>query len=292
MLSWLLVSSRATPAEPSAVRQLFSAPQLWSLREDARDMFFHGFDSFVRHGHPWDELKPLSCAPRRWDERSRGTLDDVLGGYHLTLVDSLDSLVLMGDVAGFRSAVRTLRRDLSFDRDVTVSVFESSIRVLGGLLSGHALATHPRLSGTLGHDYDGVLLTLAADLASRLLPAFSTPTHLPVHRINLRRGQVPGAGSETCPAAAGTLLVEFAMLSRLTRNNTFELAARRAVDVLWERRLMPFSLVGQTIDVESGQWRSSKLVLGAGVDSFYEYLLKAAILLDDEPLMRRFLQAY
>ena len=38
----------------------------------------------------------------------------------------------------------------------------------------------------------------------------------------------------TCVAAAGTLLLEFGILSRLTGVSTFESAAKRAVSTIWE----------------------------------------------------------
>lgn len=66
-----------------------------------------------------------------------------------------------------------VRLQLDFDVDVRVNVFEVNIRLLGGLLSGHLLAsdlvTGPRL---VPAGYDGALLTLANELGSRLLPAF------------------------------------------------------------------------------------------------------------------------
>lgn len=64
---------------PGVARAL-SVDALWGLREDARDMFYHGYDAYMAHGYPWDEVKPLSCMGRRWDVRERGTLDDPLGG--------------------------------------------------------------------------------------------------------------------------------------------------------------------------------------------------------------------
>lgn len=59
-------------------------------------------------------------------------------------------------------------------------------RVLGGLLSAHLLVTDT--SETFGDlslpDYDNELLSLAHDLASRLLPAFSkTTTGIPYPRV-------------------------------------------------------------------------------------------------------------
>jgi hypothetical protein len=62
------------------IADALSVDELWALREDARDMFYHGYDSYMAYGYPWDELKPLSCMGRRWDVRERGTLDDSLGG--------------------------------------------------------------------------------------------------------------------------------------------------------------------------------------------------------------------
>ena len=66
----------------------------------------------------------------------------VLFSFSLTLVDSLDTLVVMGDIEEFDRALRLVVRDVSFDNDVVVSVFETNIRMVGGLLSGHVLAEH------------------------------------------------------------------------------------------------------------------------------------------------------
>ena len=116
------------------VLQEFSQRMLY-LREESRSMFYHGFNSYMKHAYPWDELKPLSCSGRRWNQRERGTLDDSLGGFSTTLVDSLDMFALIGDYAGFRKYVRMVIDDVHFSRNVNVSVFETNIRVLGGMLS-------------------------------------------------------------------------------------------------------------------------------------------------------------
>lgn len=111
------------------------------LQQQARDMFYHGYRNYMEHAYPWDELKPLSCSGRRWDRRERGDLDDVLGGFSLTLVDSLDMLAVLGDRDEFARAVKLVAGSVTFDRDVTVSVFESTIRVIRGLVSAHMLAS-------------------------------------------------------------------------------------------------------------------------------------------------------
>ncbi|CAN0032910.1 unnamed protein product, partial [Ectocarpus sp. 12 AP-2014] len=241
---------------------------------------------------------PLSCKGRGWQRRTRGTIDDALGGYALTMIDSLDMHAVVGDGEGFRRATATLLRDfesgvLTFDRDVVVSVFEASIRVLGGLLSAHQIATELGPSGRLGPPgwYGGELLSLAYDLGRRLLPAFDTPLGIPVHRVNLRKGVPRGETRDTCSAAAGTFLVEFGALSRLTGDPSFEAAARRAVGALWERR-SPLGLVGGGVKGSTGKWDSRTASIGAGTDSFYEYLDKSARLFRDAEMRGMFREAY
>ncbi|RHY14092.1 hypothetical protein DYB25_001250 [Aphanomyces astaci] len=182
MRSWGAIIAAAAVAIGGVVTNALHWTEKQHLQEKAKEMFFHGYNSYMTHAYPWDELKPLSCEGRRWDRKERGDLDDALGGFALTLIDSLSMLALV-DAVEFEAAVTRVIHTVSFDRDVTVSVFESTIRVIGGLLSAHMLAT---AVGTMHLAYQGELLDLAVDLGTRLLPAFNTKTGLPVHRVNLK----------------------------------------------------------------------------------------------------------
>ena len=273
------------------------------LRDRVRDMHAHALQSYMDHGYPHDELLPLSCEGRRWDARKRGTLDDSLGGYMMTLVDGVDTQLVVGDHEAFARSLDIITSEVSFDRDVSVSTFEATIRVLGGLLSAHYLVTEPvlrpailRAAANSTLDASPVdtrrrwareLKGLAADLGARLLPAFRTPTGIPAHRVNLRRGLLSDESRETCAAAAGTMLLEFARLSRLTGDRRYAQKAREAVDALWRRRSARTDLVGSTICAKTGRWLSPGTGIGAGVDSFYEYLVKAALYEDDPVLLER-----
>ena len=65
---------------------------------------------------------------------------------------------------------------VSFDVDLKVNVFEANIRLLGGLLSAHLLASDASL-GLMQKKYSGELLDLAVDLGKRLMVAFTaSPT--------------------------------------------------------------------------------------------------------------------
>ncbi|KAI7286323.1 glycoside hydrolase family 47 protein [Hortaea werneckii] len=329
---------------------------LTTLRDDTRALFYHGYDSYLLHAFPEDELRPISCRPQTRNRENPADigLNDVLGNYSVTLVDSLSTLAILASDeepvharrawAEFQSGVRRLvelygdgkvredeeegsgesgrrrncgTRACGFDLDSKVQVFETNIRGVGGLLSAHLFASgelpirgYEPVDGVDGEEviewddgwkYDGQLLRLAHDLASRLLPAFSTATGLPYPRVNLRHGspfyQDAEAGvcrldgtstdpreiTENCAAGAGSLVLEFTTLSRLTGDYRFERLAKKAFWAVWERR-SSIGLLGNGIDSESGQWTIPALSgIGAGIDSFYEYAMKGSILLSGLP---------
>ncbi|XP_032653570.1 ER degradation-enhancing alpha-mannosidase-like protein 3 isoform X2 [Chelonoidis abingdonii] len=257
-------------------------------------MFDHAYGSYMKHAYPADELMPLSCRGRvRGMEPSRGDVDDALGKFSLTLIDTLDTLVVLNKLDEFEDAVRKVVLDVRLDNDVVVSVFETNIRVLGGLLGGHIMADMLKAQSVRLQWYKGELLHLARDLGYRLLPAFNTTSGLPYPRVNLRYGVLSpnsrtGTELDTCTACAGTMILEFAALSRLTQETVFEDTARRALDVLWEKRQKGNDLVGTVINIHNGDWVRRDSGVGAGIDSYYEYLMKAYILLGDDTYLERF----
>ncbi|XP_069686401.1 ER degradation-enhancing alpha-mannosidase-like protein 3 [Periplaneta americana] len=278
------------------VAQAMTSEEREELKEEARDMFYHAYRAYMENAYPADELMPLSCSGRwRGTEPSRGDIDDTLGNFSLTLIDTLDTLVVLGDLEEFEHAVKLVLRDVSFDNDVIVSVFETNIRVLGGLLSGHILADYLQQRAGIMRWYRGELLQVARDLGYRLLPAFNTTTGIPHARINLRFGlKSPKLESsrETCTACAGTMILEMAALSRLTGEPIFEEKAHRAMDELWKMRHRSSDLMGTVLNIHSGDWVRRDSGVGAGIDSYYEYCLKAYILLGDERYLGRFNKHY
>ena len=100
-----------------------------------RQMFTHAYDSYMIHGWPEPEVRPVSCQPGTFD------LIKIKG---LTLIDTLDTLIVMGNYTEFARSVERLRQqhllEHLFDVDENVSLFETTIRVLGGLLSAHQMS--------------------------------------------------------------------------------------------------------------------------------------------------------
>lgn len=249
------------------------------LRDEVRGMFYHAFDGYMENAFPLDELRPLTCEG-----------EDTLGGYALTLIDSLDTLALLGDRERFATSVEWIGKNLRFDINKTVSVFETTIRILGGLLSGHLIASD-YATGMKIPSYDNQLLHLCEDLARRLLPAFDTPTGIPFGSVNLLHGVDEHESKITSTAGGGTLTLEFGVLSRLTNDPIFEQVTKNAVRGLWARR-SKLNLVGAHINVFTGEWTQKDAGIGTSIDSFYEYLLKAYLLFGDEEYLFIFQEAY
>lgn len=304
----------------------------------------------------------MSCLPLTRDRENprHVEVNDVLGNYSLTLIDSLSTLAILASsppdkestgpnaLRDFQDGVASLvlyygdgtsgpsgegLRARGFDLDSKVQVFETVIRGVGGLLSAHLFAAgelpvkgyEPKLEqapranrmtkeklilGDTAHivwqngfRYDGQLLRLARDLAQRLVPAFYTATGMPYPRVNLRHGIPFYKNSplnkdseadaqdmnddpeitETCSAGAGSLVLEFTVLSRLTGDPRFEQLAKRAFWAVWDRR-SEIGLIGAGVDAENGQWIGAYSGIGAGSDSFFEYALKTSILLSGHGL--------
>ncbi|KAK0404440.1 hypothetical protein QR680_017456 [Steinernema hermaphroditum] len=263
-----------------------------ALRKAAHEMFMHGYNSYMTYAFPHDELMPLSCKGRvRGVTPNRGDVDDAMGNFSLTLVDTLDTLVVVGEYDEFEKAVKLVVETIRFDSDLVVSVFETNIRIVGGLVGGHmmALALQSKFPSRLPW-YDHQLLDMAKDIADRLLPAFNTTSGLPYSRINLKRGMLPYLKEQrdTCTACGGTMILEMAVLSRLTGDPIYEEKARKAMDFLWERRHRGTDLMGTVLNVNSGDWVRRDSGIGAGIDSYYEYCLKAYILLGEDHFLDRF----
>ena len=265
------------------------------MLEETRKMFYHGYDNYMKHAFPLDELNPLHCSGRGpdKDDPDNININDVLGDYSLTLVDSLDMLAIMGNVTEFQAAVKLVVETVSFDKSNVVQVFEATIRILGGLLSGHLLMMTPEFSDMTPDWYMDDLLGMAHDLAERLLPAFhQSSTGIPLPRVNLQHGVPDDGRTTTCTAGAGSLLLEFSLLSRLLGDPVYELVARRAARALWTLRHPDTGLLGNVLDVVSGEWSGKLSGLGAGIDSFYEILLKSFIMFGEEEDQEMFNSSY
>ena len=232
-----------------------------TLANEVRKEFLHAWNGYKQYARGHDDLKPLTKSYHDW------YAEPLL----MTPVDALDTMMLMGLNSEAKSTREYIATHLSFNKDIDVQNFEITIRLLGGLLSNYEMTGDKRL------------LNLAEDLGNRLLPVFNSPTGLPYRYVNLKTGAV--RGNVTNPAEAGTLLIEFGTLARLTHRQIFYDKAKRALVEIYNRR-SPIGLVGTWINVETGAWTDTDSHISGAIDSYYEYLLKCAILFDDQDCRR------
>ncbi|SGZ47647.1 CIC11C00000005289 [Sungouiella intermedia] len=310
MIPWLLLwiitvvlanhndASQQSPIHTSA----FTPIHLANLRLRSENLFRHGWRSYMDYGFPADEVRPLTCEPYDPDYTDPNNLrNDAMGNVSLTLIDNLDTLIVMRQWLLLEGALTYLKqnKDSLFVKDTVVQVFEASIRWLGGLLLTHLALTD--VDWTLDSEaqrivdlYDGFLLVMAYDLGIRLIPAYKTATQLPFPRINLKYGldAVPdNLNVETCTSGATTPLVEFSLLLRLTGDPQFESYTSQTFWKLWMSRLQ-LGFMPMSIDPVKNKWLDEITGIGALVDSFYEYALKGAIIFNDNRLWDVFVRSY
>ncbi|XP_069134128.1 ER degradation-enhancing alpha-mannosidase-like protein 2 [Argopecten irradians] len=254
----------------------YTKEEIDKYRERVLHMFHHAYDGYVNYAYPYDELRPLTCDGF-----------DTWGSYSLTLIDALDTLAIVGNYSEFRRVAHLVSQKMDFDVDINVSVFETNIRILGGLLSAHLMSHKAGLGLEPGWPCSGPLLSLAEDVARRLLPAFDTVTGMPYGTVNLRHGVPKGETPITCTAGVGTFIVEFGTLSRLTGDPVFEKVAMRALRALWNYRSQ-LGMVGNHVDVKTGKWTALDSGIGGGIDSYFEYLVKGGIMFEIPELLQMF----
>ena len=236
-------------------------PNKKKLAAEVKAEFMHAWNGYKKYAWGHDDLKPLSKTHHDWYAQP----------LLMTPVDSLDTMIIMGldEEAGATRAY--ILDNLSFDKDIDVQNFEITIRILGGLVTNYQLTGDKRF------------LSLADDLGRRLLPVFESPTGMPYRYVNLKTGKVRNPVSN--PAETGTLLLEFGALSKLTGKPIYYDKAKRALVETYNRR-SKIGLVGEWINVETGQWTNLDSHVSGAIDSYYEYLLKCSVLFGDQDCKR------
>ena len=226
-----------------------------------------------------DEYHPLS--------KKGSNLTDS-GGIGYAIIDSIDTMLIMGLEKEYNTARKWIANELSFDHDGNFNTFETTIRVLGGLLTAYHLS-----------DEDPIFLEKATELADRMLPGFDTPTGLPFGMVNLQKREGvddPNYAGLVSTAEASTLQLELKYLSFLTDNDNYWDKAEGVMKAI-KAAALPHGLVPiymkffffSSSDIrfirltyfasaQTGQFLVSEIRLGSRGDSFYEYLLYAFML--------------
>ncbi|KAJ4367371.1 hypothetical protein N0V83_006952 [Neocucurbitaria cava] len=232
-------------------------------RLEVKRVFEKSWTSYRSRAWMKDALKPIS-----------GEYVDQFSGWAATLVDSLDTLWMMGMRDEFYEAVAAVSTiDFGESTTATVNTFESCIRYLGGLIAAYDLS---------GHE---VLKTKAIEVGDLLYAGFNTKDGMPVdfiHFEDAKRGVGLIVESQVVSASPGTITLEFSRLSQITGDDKYYAAVSRLMDVFYQGQndtqlpgMWPMYVSMSKQDVVSGYQFS----IGGNADSLYEYLPKAYALL-------------
>ncbi|KAL3520221.1 hypothetical protein ACH5RR_018370 [Cinchona calisaya] len=249
-----------------AVEKL-NAESIWMARQQkVKDAFLHAWSGYRNHAMGYDELMPLSC---------RGI--DGLGGLGATVVDALDTAMIMGVEEVIVDAGVWIQKHLPkrISEKGQVNLFETTIRILGGLLSAYHLSGGQGGSSLHKGPKPVVYLENARELADRLLVAFtSSPSDIPFSDVVLcERSAHPAPDGMSSTAEVSTLQLEFNYLSYLTGDPKFSLESMKVLKHLKTLSKVE-GLVPIYISPQSGEFNGENIRLGSRGDSYYEYLIK------------------
>ncbi|KAI1819202.1 amino acid permease [Xylaria intraflava] len=240
-------------------------------RQRVVEAFTLSFDAYSRYAWGYDEYHPVSRKGKQMAP----------GGMGWIIVDALDTMILMNLTSSVAHARNWIANSLTYDQDQDVSTFETTIRMLGGLLSAHYLSNEypdlaPMADDDAGAPGEDLYLEKARDLADRLVVAFDTASGIPFASVNI--GSYKGIPAHDNSAAsstaeATTLQLEFKYLAKLTGEKEFWDKAEKVMEIV-DGNAPKGGLVPIFIRVATGEFYGQNIRLGSRGDSYYEYLIK------------------
>ncbi|KAK8088164.1 glycoside hydrolase [Apiospora hydei] len=145
----------------------------WDYRREAvKQAFVTSWEGYVKDAWGKDVYRPRSHTGGYMSPKGLGWV----------IIDSLDTMMLMNLTEPLAAARKWLQCDLTWDQDQDVNTFETTIRMMGGLLSAHYLSTK---LPDVASKRDSVYLAKAVDLADHLLAGFESRSGIPYASVNL-----------------------------------------------------------------------------------------------------------
>jgi mannosyl-oligosaccharide alpha-1,2-mannosidase len=237
-----------------------------SRADTIKEAFVHAWEGYMAYAYPHDELHPITNG-----------YGDSRNGWGASAVDALSTAVLMRNATIVNQILDHVAQvDYSKTKD-QVSLFETTIRYLGGMLSGYDLLKGPASGLANNTAKVELLLTQSKKLGDILKFAFDTPSGVPYNNIDITSHGNDGAQTNGL-AVTGTLVLEWTRLSDLTGDPQYAQLSQKAESYLLNpqpKSAEPFpGLVGSSINITTGAFADSHVSWDGGDDSFYEYLIK------------------
>ena len=215
---------RLPPVDSKTNPSLNSESKWIARQQSVKKAFMHAWAGYKKYAMGYDELMPVS---------QRGV--DGLGGLGATVVDALDTAMIMGADEIVFEAGTWIEAQLPnrITQKGQVNLFETTIRVVGGLLSAYHLSSvEPGSNSTSNGPKATVYLETAKSLADRLLSAFtSSPTAIPFSDVVLHESSAhPAPDGLSSTAEASTLQLEFNYLSSVSGDPKYSIAAMKVLE--------------------------------------------------------------
>ncbi|OJJ34983.1 hypothetical protein ASPWEDRAFT_40122 [Aspergillus wentii DTO 134E9] len=237
-----------------------------SRAEAVKEAFQHAWDGYNKYAFPHDELLPVSNG--HGDSRN---------GWGASAVDALSTAIVMRNADVVNQILDFIPTINFHNTSSSVSLFETTIRYIGGMLSGYDLLKGPASDLVKNSSNVDALLTQSKTLADVLKFAFDTPSGVPNNDVNIISKEDDGTKTNGL-AVTGSLVLEWTRLSDLTGDDEYAKLTQKAQSYLLNpspSKYEPFpGLVGSHIDKETGQFTDGVVSWNGGDDSFYEYLIK------------------
>lgn len=236
-------------------------------RSDAvKEAFTFAWDGYHKYAFPHDELHPIA-----------NSFSDSRNGWGASAVDAFSTAIVM-QIPEIVDTILDFIPTIDFDQTPDqISLFETTIRYVGGMLAGYDL-----LKGPLSHLASNAtavdaILKQAQRLADNLAFAFDTPTGIPSNNLYYDPPRTDGSTTNGL-ATIGSLVLEYTHLSDLTGNKTYGELSQKGESYLLAPQ--PASsepwpgLLGMNVDINTGLFQDAFGGWVGGADSFYEYLIK------------------
>ncbi|KAI5961270.1 MNS1 [Candida pseudojiufengensis] len=236
----------------------------WSkVQNEVRQAMIDSWNTYEKYGWGYDIYHPIKQEGENMGPQPLGWM----------IVDSIDTLMIMDCPKEVERARKWIKEDLDYKFDYNVNNFETTIRMLGGLLSAYHLS-----------DGDDLYLDKAVGLANQLHGAYKSGSGIPYSSVNLKTGvgiknHVDNGASSTAEAA--TVQLELRYLAKLTGEIEWWEMSEKIMEVL-ESNKPKDGLVPIYIDPDSGKFQGNLIRLGSRGDSYYEYLLKQYLQTNEE----------
>ncbi|OBA28918.1 seven-hairpin glycosidase [Hanseniaspora valbyensis NRRL Y-1626] len=280
------------------------------IKYEVESTFLKDWEDYFAHGFGYDIYEPIKQKGKNFADknlRHKSEESKYIQQYGESfplgymIIDSLDTMLLMynntdslNNNLKFKfhidECLKFIENNIAFDKidhDHT-NVFETTIRVLGGLLASYNLVENEPFLRDSFPEGNIILKRQALELGSRLLKAFEYDdgsfNPIPLTNINLATGKKSPsgeAGGVSSVSEITTLQLEFKYLAEIAPEGIFPSTLYHDIEIPFDvvqEKLTESSeydeLIPQFISSYSKQLRGGLISMGSRADSYYEYLIK------------------